>query len=102
MSRMAKIQQMLQADPNDVFLNFSLAMEFAKEGQADEAVRQFARVTELDPNHVSAYYQQANALVGLDRDTDARQVLERGVEAARRAGDGHMVDKMSQMLGLLK
>ncbi len=101
MSRMAKIQQMLQADPNDVFLNFSLAMEYVKEGRPDEAVQQFARVSKLDPNHVSAYYQQANALVGLCRAAEARQVLERGVEAARRTGDGHMVDKMSEMLKLL-
>src|SRR5512139_4073583 len=99
---MAKIEQMLQADPQDVFLNFSLAMEYAKEGRTAEAVQQFARVTELDPNHVSAYYQQANALVALGRSEDARQVLECGVAAARRATDAHMVDKMSQMLGLLK
>lgn len=102
MSRMAKIEQMLKADPTDVFLNFSLAMEYAKEGRADEAVAQFARVVGLDPGHVSAYYQQANTLVGLGRNAEARPVLERGVEAARKANDGHMVDKMSQMLAMLK
>ena len=101
MGRMAKIQQMLLADPNDVFLNFSLAMEYAKEGQTEEAARQFTRVTELDPGHVSAYYQQANILVGLNRNEDAKAVLDRGVEAARKAGDRHMVDKMTEMRKLL-
>jgi len=74
--------------PEGHFLELSLAMEYAKEGRKGDAVEQFARVIELDPNHISAYYQQAQVLVSLDRGDDARQVLERGVAAAKRAGDG--------------
>ena len=102
MSRMAKIQQMLQNDPNDVFLNFSLAMEYVKEQRPDDAVSQFARVIDLDPDHVAAYYQQANLLLGLNRKLEATNVLERGMAAARRTNDAHMVDKIGQMQDLLR
>ena len=37
---------MLAAEPRDVFLNFSLAMEYAKAGRQEEAVTQFGRVIE--------------------------------------------------------
>jgi tetratricopeptide (TPR) repeat protein len=100
-SRLDKIRQMLLADPDDVFLNFSLAMEYAKEGRHDEAVAQFERVIHLDPNHVAAYMQRANVLVGLKRTEDARRVLEQGIAAANRAGDNHAAEKMTQALTLL-
>jgi Flp pilus assembly protein TadD len=100
-SRLAKIQQMLQADPNDVFLNFSLAMEYAKDNRLDEAVAQFERVNHLDPNHVAAYTQRASALVSLKRTEDARRALEQGIAAAQRTGDTHAADKMTQTLALL-
>ena len=48
MSRLDKIQRMLEADPQDAFLNFSLAMEYVKEGRSEEALAQFSRVVELD------------------------------------------------------
>ena len=101
MSRLSKIQQMLQADPDDVFLNFSLAMEYVKENRLDEAAAQFDRVLQLDPNHVAAYMQRAGALLSLKRTEDARQAFEQGIAAAKRAGDNHAADKMTQALTLL-
>ena len=101
MSRLDKIQQMLKADPNDVFLNFSLAMEYVKENRHAEAVAQFERVTQLDPNHVAAYMQRASVLVILKRTDDARQALEQGIAAAKRVGDTHAAEKMTQALTLL-
>ncbi|HSW45862.1 MAG TPA: tetratricopeptide repeat protein [Phycisphaerae bacterium] len=101
MSRLDKIQRMLQADPDDVFLNFSLAMEYVKDDRPQDALMQFERVTEVDAGHVSAYYQWANVLVGLKRNDKAREVLDRGIAAALAANDGHMVDKMTRMRALL-
>ena len=101
MSRLDKIQQMLQADPDDVFLNFSLAMEYVKENRHAEAVAQFERVNQLDPNHVAAYMQRATVLVILKRTDDARQSLEQGIAAAKRAGDNHAIEKMTEALTLL-
>lgn len=101
MSRLDKIQQMLKADPNDVFLNFSLAMEYVKENRHAEAVAQFERVTQLDPNHVAAYMQRASVLVILKRTDDARQALEQGIAAAKRVGVTHAAEKMNEMQKLL-
>jgi predicted Zn-dependent protease len=100
-SRLSKIQQMLHADPDDVFLNFSLAMEYVKENRYAEATAQFEHVIQLDPNHVAAYFQRANALVSLKRTADARRALEQGIAAAKRAGDSHAAEKMNEMRKLL-
>lgn len=100
-SRLEKIKQMLAAEPNDVFLNFSLAMELVKEDRQEEAVGQFKRVNELDPGYVPAYFQRANTLVAMDRKADAKGVLQLGIAAAQKAGDKHAASEMGQMLSLL-
>jgi predicted Zn-dependent protease len=76
-------------------------MELIGEARCEEALDQFARVVQLDPGHVAGYYQWAKALVSVNRHEEAKSVLERGEAAARRAGDNHMIDKISQMRALL-
>ena len=101
MSRLEQIQQMLVLDPDDVFLQFSLAMEYVKLGRHEDALLQFTRVNQMDADYVPAYFQQAHTLVALQRSDEARQVLQQGIEAATRVGDTHAASQMSQMLNLL-
>jgi len=98
MSRLEQIQQMLASDPGDVFLQFSLAMEYVKLARHEDALAQFARVNEMDADYVPAYFQQAETLVALKRNGQARQVLQQGIAAAQRVGDNHAVSQMSKML----
>ena len=92
---------MLASGPEDVFLNFSLAMEYVKAGRQEEAVTQFARVTDLDPDYIAAYSQQAAALIALGRKDEAQVVLREGIEAAERTGDTHAAQQMNETLALL-
>jgi len=98
MSRREKIQAMLAKEPDDVFLNFGLAMELAKEGDADGAAAQFDRVLALDENYVAAYFHKGNTLIGAGRADEARQVLMQGVLVAQRQGNDHAADEMSGLL----
>ena len=101
MSRLDKIEQMLASDPDDVFLHFSLAMEYVKQERYEDALCTFARVNEMDADYVPAYFQRAHALVTLNRNNEARQVLQQGIAAAKRVGDSHATSQMSQMLALM-
>jgi len=98
---MEKIQAMLARDPNDVFLHFSLGMEYVQAGKPDQAVAQFKQVLELDPRYIAAYPQQANALIGMNRKEEAKVVLKQGIDVAGKVGDRHAADNMSNMLGLI-
>lgn len=101
MSRIERIEQLLSNEPDDVFLNFSLAMEYVKAERADDALARFARVHKLDPDYVPAYYQRGNLLASLDRIDPACEALREGIAAAKRNGDQHAVDEMQQSLDLL-
>ena len=102
MSRIEQIRELLEKDPDDVFLNFSLAMELVARGSRDEALAGYDRVLELDGDYVTAYYRKADLLIEARRDDEARRTLRAGIEAAERANDEHMKAKMTEMLARLR
>lgn len=100
MATREQLERLLAAEPNDVFLNFGLAMELAKEESQEPALRQLDRVLELDPDYCAAYRQKGRLLLALGRAEQARQVLTAGVHAAKRVGDAHAASQMSELLDL--
>jgi len=101
-SRLEKLKRMLEVDSDDAFLNFGLGMEYVKEGRHAEALAQFKRVQEIDPDYVSAYFQQGNACVAMEDIEGAIEVLGQGVAVAKRVGDKHAATQMSELLAVLK
>lgn len=101
MSRMEQIQKMLAAEPEDVFLNFGLAMEYAKAGKIEEALAQFDRVVEIDPDYVPAHFQKGSTLAGVGRIDEARTVLQNGIQVALRTGNSHAAGEMNELLQTL-
>ena len=61
MSRLAKLQEMLQAEPNDPFLNYAFALETAKV-DTDKGVQLLAAMNEHFPDHVPAYFRHGQLL----------------------------------------
>ena len=98
MPTIEQLEKLLAAEPNDVFLNFGLAMQYVQGGRTEDALTQFARVVELDPRHIAAYQQWAKALLASGRHAEAREVLVRGAKAAEAAGDRHALDKMTDLI----
>lgn len=97
-SRRQKIEEMLQAEPDDVFLRYSLAMEMAKEGQLSESLAGLRGLCELVPPYVPAFFRSAQLLADNDEIDGAREFLRVGIETAREQGDMHAAAEMSEML----
>ena len=62
MSRMEKIKQMLAEEPDDVFLQYALAMELDSAGQSDESLSLYRRLMTANPPHVASYFRAAQIL----------------------------------------
>lgn len=101
MSRLDQLGKMLAGDPEDPFLNFALAMEYAKAGRHDESLAQFDRVIELDRKYVPAYFQKANLLVSANRKPEARDVFTQALAVAEQTGDKHAAAEIREALALL-
>lgn len=97
-----KLQKLLENEPDDVFLNFGLAMEMKKEGSFDDALAQFDRVIELDATYTAAFFQKGNTFIELGRIEEATSTLQRGVEAARQIGNTHAAGEMQEVIDHLQ
>ncbi len=97
-SRRQKIEAMLESEPNDTFLRYSLAMEMSAEGEVDSALEEFAKLCHIDPPHVPAFFRSAQLLAERDDFASARDYLRRGIEEARQQNDLHAAAEMSEML----
>ena len=98
MSRRVKLEQLLEKSPQDVFLNFGLAMELANEGRTDEALALFDRVLRLDPSYLTAHFQKGSTLIAAGRVPDSRAALAAGIAAAQTSGDLHAASEMQALL----
>jgi tetratricopeptide (TPR) repeat protein len=101
MSRIERIRKLLEKEPRDAFLNFSLGMEYQAAGQIEDALRQFDQTIEVAPDYLAAYIRKGEVLISAHRFDEARPVLERGAELARAANDQHMLDNLTHMLEML-
>lgn len=99
--RYEQVKALLAREPNDVFLNYGLAMELVKAERYDEAVEQFARVLQLDPDYVAAYFQKSKTLVQAGRRDEARDTLNLGIERAKARGDRHAEHEMQEFLAAM-
>jgi predicted Zn-dependent protease len=101
MTRLDKLQGMLEASPNDEFLNYALAMEYVSAGRSDEAVRAFERVISLDADHSAAFFQQAQVLARMGQIEAAKNAAAQGVSAAQKRGEQHAAEEISGFLASL-
>ena len=97
-SRKQQLEEMLTADPNDAFLRYGLAMEYATAGEDEAAVGCLRELLARDADYVPAYLQAGRALIRLGDDDRAREILRTGIAVANRKGDSHAAGEMTGFL----
>ena len=98
MDRVAMLKQMVEQRPDDPFPRYGLAMELRKGDQTDEAWAAFDSLMTDHPDYLPTYLMAGTFLHGLERTAEAREVLQRGIEVARKAGDGHTLSELEAAL----
>ena len=102
MARIDEIRKLLGNDPNDVFLNYSLAMELHAADQSADALAQIERTIELDGNYLAAYVKKAEWLIAEGRADDAASTLRTAARIAEEIGDHHMLENVRESLAMLE
>jgi len=94
MERIEKLKQYLAASPTDNFLQHALALEYIKIGDDNEAQKLFENILERDPKYVGTYYHLAKLLERVGKNEQAIQWYEKGMSAAKEAGDQHSYNEL--------
>ncbi len=87
--RLAMLEKMAAARPQEPFPQYGLAMEYRKLERYAESWEAFELLIERHPDYVPSYLMAGNLLAQMGRGGDARALLQRGIAAADAAGDDH-------------
>lgn len=92
--RINKLKEFLLQNPTDNFLNHALALELIKQGNDSEARLLFENILNRDPNYVGSYYHLAKLLERTGEEQLAISWYEKGMQAAKLAGDQHAYNEL--------
>ncbi len=94
MNRIEKIREFLQATPSDNFLRHALALEYIKTGDDIKARTLFEAILSASPDYVGSYYHLAKLLEKMEETALAIEWYEKGMAAAKKAGDNHSYNEL--------
>lgn len=100
MDRIAMLNEILAENPEDAFARYGLAMEYAK-SDVDRAMQEFKTLLAKHPEYTAGYFMAAQTLASAGRTDDAKNMLTKGIETAKRSGNSHAESEMGQMLAEL-
>ena len=100
-NRIEAILGMLAKTPDDVFLNYSLGMEYASAGRYDEAAGRFKRCSRLDENYIAAYVEAGKSLRSAGRLDEARKTFAAAIKLTATQGESHVRDYIQQQIDSL-
>ena len=101
-SRLRHIQEMLKNEPDDSFLNYALALEYAKENDIKKAIELIERVLVRDENYLGAYYQLGKYYEQTDLLPEAVITYKRGVVIAQQKNDRKTLNELNEALMMLE
>jgi tetratricopeptide (TPR) repeat protein len=98
---MAMIQDMLKKNPEDSFLNYAVALEYRKNGNAVKAIEMMEHLLSFDENYLGAYYQLGKLYEEKDNMPKAISTYKRGKEVAKVQEDRKTLSELSEALLIL-
>ena len=94
--RLEAFRKLVERNPHDPFARYSVAMGLRGAGRTAEALEAFAELARLNPDYVPTYLMWGQTLEMMDRGEEAGQVYDRGIRAAREAGNDHALSELTQ------
>lgn len=102
MSRLEQLLSMLKEDPTDPFLNYALALEFAKTGNIDSAIDMLKGIIERDSSYLACYYQLGKFYEQSLQPELAIETYKRGIEIAKMKNDRKTLGELNEALLMLE
>jgi tetratricopeptide (TPR) repeat protein len=101
--RINQLRDLLKAEPNDLFLNYALGIEFIHiPGALAQAEEQFNKVLGLDPDYIAVYYQLGKLKEMTGNNAEAIAYFKSGLEIARNKKDNKAVNEFGEAIFLLE
>ena len=87
--RLILLLEHLEGSPDDAFLLYAIAQEYAKLGEVSQAIEYFNHLRSTHPDYIGLYYYLGKLEQQLGRSAEALRVFKEGLEIAKSSGDMH-------------
>ncbi len=102
LGRIESLIEMLGSEPEDLFLNYALGIEYTTISDFTQAERQFKKVIGLDASYIAAYYQMGKLLEMQAKTKEALECYHTGLEKARLKKDNKAINEFGEAIFMLE
>ena len=96
------IFDMLLKEPNDIFLNYALAMEFVAANELNEANKQLQKVLSIKQDYLPCYYQLGQVNEKLGNNDVALIYYKQGVDFAKAQNNNKALGELNEAIWMLE
>lgn len=100
-NRLQQLQQMLLQEPDDVFLQYAIAIEYFSVNEFNKALICLEEILKKKPDYLAAYYQTGKCYEQLNEIESAKNIYEQGVELAIKQQKTKTLNELREALFLL-
>lgn len=93
---------LLVNEPNDIFTNYALAIEYMGEGDYTKAEKQFLKVLDIDSNYLPSYFQLGQVAEKMNNVQIALNYYKKGLELAKAQKNNKTVNEINEAIFLLE
>jgi len=97
-NKLEQLLQFLDMAPHDPFSLYSIAYEYYKAGDWDEALNYFQKLRKKHPNYVGTYYHLGKLWEKLEQAENAYETYEAGILVAKQLKDFHSLGELQRAL----
>ncbi|HWY10224.1 MAG TPA: tetratricopeptide repeat protein [Bacteroidia bacterium] len=93
---------MLKEEPEDVFLNYALAVEFIGEKKYAEAEHQFLKTVKLNSEYLPCYYQLGQLAEKIKTEKEALEYYKKGLTLAQKQNNQKAINELNEAIWMLE
>lgn len=102
LNRIDMLIEMLGNEPDDLFLNYALGIEYVGELDVEQAEFQFNKVIKMDANYIAVYYQLGKLFESQLKNAEAIYTFKLGLEKAKILKNNKAINEFSEAIFMLE
>lgn len=101
-NRIESLLSMLQVEPKDIFLNYSLALEYVANSNFSLAEEQFKKTLDIKFDYIPAFFHLGKLYEQTNKVSDALSCYKHGLEFAKQQKNNKAVNELSEAIFILE
>jgi tetratricopeptide (TPR) repeat protein len=93
-SRLQKLLEFIEKEPNDPFLKYALATEYLRLNEPDKALAYYEDLINNHPSYTGTYYHLGKLYEALGRKPEAIRIYETGMRITKEQHDNHAFSEL--------